>query len=123
MSEPRSTAAFTRRARWWWLLALCAVLATVWGMWRALEQRQARQAALQAQDQVAQQHHHGVGQQQAGAIALPGHALLRVDAQGAIGAALQPGMVLAGKAARQPLPHGNGQQRHDGQDHGKFDPG
>lgn len=54
MSEPHTTtAAFTRRARWWWLLALCAVLATVWGMWRALEQRQARQAALQASTQQA----------------------------------------------------------------------
>lgn len=54
MSEPHTTtAAFTRRARWWWLLALGAVLATVWGMWRALEQRQARQAALQASTQQA----------------------------------------------------------------------
>jgi RND family efflux transporter MFP subunit len=42
-----------RRIHWLWVLAVISVLAIVWGMWRALEVRHAKQAALQANTERA----------------------------------------------------------------------
>ncbi|MNT04973.1 hypothetical protein D3C72_1395750 [compost metagenome] len=86
-------------------------------------QRIERQPALQPQHQIAQQHHGRIRQQQGRAITLPANGLAGVHTQRAVTEPLQPGVVVAGKAARQPLAHGNDQHRQNREYCGKFHPG
>ncbi|MGN1055112.1 MAG: efflux RND transporter periplasmic adaptor subunit [Comamonas sp.] len=48
MNHPVNSSDMPRRMRWLWILGAVTAVAIVWGMWRALELREAKQQALQA---------------------------------------------------------------------------
>ena len=76
-------------------------------------QRVAGDEGLYPQQQVSEQHHRRVAEQQHGAITLPCHAFLGIDAEDTIGAAFQRGVARAGENAGDPFAQNHDQTGHD----------
>lgn len=53
MTQPLAPTASRRLPQWMWVLAVVSVLAVIWGMWRALDNRSAKKEALQTSIQSA----------------------------------------------------------------------
>ncbi|KXI44252.1 UNVERIFIED_CONTAM: hypothetical protein ACS92_03005 [Bacillus cereus] len=71
---------------------------------------------MQAKDEIAEQHHGGVAEQQHHAIAFPGHLLGRIDAENAIGATFDNVVDGAREHVRHPLAEDHDQSSHDRED-------
>lgn len=53
MTQPLAPTTSRRLPQWMWVLAVVSVLAVIWGMWRALDNRSAKKEALQTSIQSA----------------------------------------------------------------------
>ena len=78
------------------------------------------QNALQAQQDIPEQHHGRIGKQQGQAVTCPVHGFFGIDAQHAVTQPLHDGMVFVGKRVCQPAPHEDRQRGHQQQGNGVF---